>query len=105
MAVHKIRLRGAWKIERHADGSAVFERAFGSPRSLDTGESVWLVCERLPGRGAVSVNKLMIGDAIAGAAFAGNVTAAMLPRNHVRFELQAVGDADLGEVGLEFRSN
>ena len=105
MAIHKIRLRGAWKIERRADGTAGFERDFGAPRSLDAGETVWLVCAALPGTGAVSVNGIKIGDSVAGVAFQGDATAAMLPRNHVRFELQAVGDADLGEVGLEFRTN
>ena len=105
MAVHKIRLRGAWKIERHADGTAVFERDFGFPKRLDVEETVWLVCERLPGNGAVSVNGIKIGDAVTGLAFQSDATAAMLPRNCVRIELQAVGDADLGEVGLEFRTN
>jgi len=101
--VHTIRLRGAWKIERRADGSAVFERDFGSPRTLDAGERVWVVCERVPGNGVASVNGIEIGDAVSGSAFAADATEPLLPRNRVRFELMAVGDAELGEVGLEFR--
>ena len=50
-----------------------------------------------------SVNGIEIGDAVAGSAFAGDATDPLLPRNRVRFELLAVGDAELGEVGLEFR--
>jgi len=102
--VHTIRLRGAWKIERRADGSAVFERAFGSPRTLDAGESIWLVCNTVPGNGTVLVNGIAIGDAVAGSAFQGDATGAMQPRNSVRLELRAVGHANLGEVSLEFRS-
>ena len=64
-----------------------------------------MVCDRVPGNGAVSLNGIKIGDAVTGLAFQGDATATMLPRNCVRIELQAVGDADLGEVGLEFRTN
>ena len=103
MTVHKIRLRGSWKIERREDGSAVFERDFGSPRTRDAGERVWLVCDRVPGNGVASVNGIEIGDAVAGSAFAGDATDPLQPRTRVRFELLAVGDAELGEVGLEFR--
>ena len=101
--VHKIRLRGAWRVERADDGSGVFERSFGSPRTLDAGESVWLVCDHVPGIGVVLLNGTRIGDAIAGSAFEADVTGVMVVRNSVRFELDRVGDAELGEVGLEFR--
>ena len=100
--VHKIRLRGAWRIERRDDGSAVFERSFGSPRTLDAGETIWLVCDDVPGIGVVLVNGRMAGDAIGGA-FAAELTGRLLPRNAVRFELTGVGEAELGEVRLEFR--
>ena len=102
--IHRIRLRGAWRIERAEDGSATFERSFGYPRTLDAGETVWLVCDRVPGNGVMSVNGSKIGDAIAGAAFEADVTGVMQPRNSVRFELTVVGEAELGEVGLEFRT-
>ena len=101
--VHRIRLRGGWRVERREDGSAVFERSFGSPRTLDAGESVWLVCERVQGSGAVRVNGQTIGDTSAGNAFAGDVTGVLLARNCVRLELVGVGSKELGEVGLEFR--
>lgn len=100
---HRIRLRGAWHIERAADSSAIFERSFGSPRTLDAGETVWLVCDRVPGNGVVLVNGKKIGDAAAGSGFEGEVTSMMQARNSVRFELVGIGEAELGEVGLEFR--
>ena len=103
--VHRIRLRGAWRIERAEDGSALFERSFGSPRTLDAGETVWLVCDGVPGSGVVLMNGTKIGEASAGAAFEADVTGAMLPRNSVRFELAEIGDAELGEVALEFRDS
>jgi hypothetical protein len=102
-AIHRIRLQGAWRIERAEDGSAVFERSFGSPRTLDAGETVWLVCDRVPGNGKVLVNGEVIGEAIAGSAFEGEVTGVMRTRNSVRFELVGVADGESGEVGLEFR--
>ncbi len=101
--VHRIRLRGAWRIERRDDGSATFERNFGSPRTLDDGETVWLVCDAVPGYGAVWVNGSKIGDAVAGSAFESDVTGVMGVRNSVRFQLGGVEVEQLGEVGLEFR--
>ena len=103
--VHRIRLRGAWRIERCDDGSATFERSFGSPRTLDDGERVWLVCDAVPGNGVVLVNGIRIGDAVAGSAFEADVTGVMRTRNCVRFESDGVGERELGEVGLEFRSS
>ncbi len=102
-AIHRIRLRGAWSIERSDDGSAVFERSFGSPRTLDDGETVWLVCDGVPGQGVVLLNGMRIGDVIAGNAFEADVTAVMRTRNSIRFEVGRAGEAELGEVGLEFR--
>ena len=102
-AVHRIRLRGGWKIERAADGSAVFERSFGSPRTLDAGESVWLTCESVPVDGCVQLNDEVAGACVIGA-FAVEITKFLLPRNVVRFALRDCGNADIGEVALEFRS-
>ena len=104
MSIHRIRIQGGWRIERAADGSAVFERSFGSPRTLDAGETVWLVCDLVPGNGVVSVNGRVIGAASAGSAFAGEVTGVMVARNSVRFVLTEVETGELGQVGLEFRA-
>ena len=102
--VHRIRLRGGWRVERAEDGSAVFERGFGAPRTMEAAETVWLVCDCMPGNGVVQVNGRKIGDAVAGSGFAGELTGVMLPRNMVRIELTGAGGAELGEVGLEFRT-
>lgn len=89
MTPHRIRLHGFWdsKAGRHA-------RRFGRPRTLDAGETAWLVGV---GSGTVLLNGEPLGEAAG--AFAFEVTARLLPRNEVAFE----GPAQPADVALELR--
>jgi hypothetical protein len=75
-------------------------RRFGKPRTLDAGETAWVVCDAAPGPAAVSVNGEVVGRAEAGP-FAFEVTARLAPRNELVIE---TADGPLGEVALEIRS-
>jgi hypothetical protein len=86
---HRIRLHGFWETTagRHA-------RRFGRPRTLDAGETAWLVGV---GEGTVLLNGEPLGEATG--LFAFEVTAKLLPRN----ELALDGPAQPEDVALELR--
>ncbi|HUR53540.1 MAG TPA: hypothetical protein VMZ71_05395 [Gemmataceae bacterium] len=91
MPPHRIRLGPPWVAS--ADGTR-FTRRFGRPRTLDPGESVWLVCAfELD---AVTVN----GTAVAAVS---DLTPLLQPRNEIVVQL-AAGGIFPGEVALEIRS-
>ena len=101
MTLYRIRLRGSWEATP-LDGDRVrHARRFGRPRTLDPGETAWLVGEPVPGPAMVSLNGEPLGPVEAGRPFAFEVTAKLAPRNEVAVELPA--DAPLGEVALEMR--
>jgi hypothetical protein len=89
MTPHRIRLHGFWVATagRHA-------RRFGRPRTLDAGETAWLVGV---GSGTVFLNGEPLGEAVGEFAF--DVTAMPLPRN----ELAVLGAAQPADVALEIR--
>jgi uncharacterized protein (DUF2249 family) len=96
MPVHRIRLRGFWEATPLADGRTRHVRRFGKPRTLDPGETAWVVGDANPGPVVVFLNGEEIGRAEAGP-FAFEVTARLQARNELAIE------GALGEVALEVR--
>ncbi|HET6576468.1 MAG TPA: hypothetical protein VFG68_22905 [Fimbriiglobus sp.] len=94
MPVHRIRLRGFWEATPLADGRTRHVRRFGKPRTLDPGETAWVVGDAGPA--TVYLNGEMIGQSEA-APFAFEVTARLQTRNELAIE------GTLGEVALEVR--
>jgi hypothetical protein len=99
--MHTIRLGPPWDVTATA-GRARHARKFGRPRTLDAGERVWLVCDRLPGAAEVSVNGLSVGETFEPGPFAVDVTDRLAARNEV--VLLVASFAPLGAVVLEIRS-
>jgi hypothetical protein len=102
MPTHRIRLRGSWEVAALGDGRMRHARRFGRPRTQDANETVWLVCESVPGGAVVSLNGTVIGHAEAGQAFAFDVTGQLDVRNEVAIDV--MNNAALGEVALEIRA-
>ena len=100
LTTHKIRLGPPWEVTRDTTQTR-HARNFGRPRTLDSGERVWLVCDDLPAAAEVSVNGVVVGPAPAGA-FAADVTDHLRPRNTVI--IAVAGDGPLGGIALEMRS-
>jgi hypothetical protein len=94
MATHRIRLRGFWEATPRADGRTRHVRRFGKPRTLDPGESAWLVGDTGPA--AVFLNGEPVGQSVGPFAF--EVTSRLQTRNELAIE------GELGEVALEIRS-
>lgn len=94
MAAHRIRLRGFWEATPLADGRTRHVRRFGKPRTLDPGETAWVVGDTGPA--TVFLNGEEIGRVEAGP-FAFEVTARLQTRNELAI------DGALGEVALEIR--
>jgi hypothetical protein len=89
MTPHRIRLHSFWVTT-----AGCHARRFGRPRTLDAGETAWLVGV---GVGTVSLNGEPLGEAAGPFAF--EVTAKLLPRN----ELALAGPAQPEDVALELR--
>lgn len=101
--MHTIRLGPPWQFTASDDaGGGRHARKFGSPRTLDADERVWLVCAHVPGAATVTLN----GEAVAVLAFEGpvavDITHLLRPRNEVTFAVASV--APLGAVALEVRA-
>jgi hypothetical protein len=98
--MHTIRLRGFW--ETSSDGTRTCHtRKFGRPRTLDSAERVWLVCESVPGPAEVSVNGQTVGTLTQADPFAADITDSLRERNAVLFAVAS--DQPLGELVLEIR--
>jgi hypothetical protein len=98
MAVHRIRLREPWTIERLAGGYRS-TRKFGLPTGLD-GAEVWLTIAAGFAIRSVRVNdQLLASDSPAAESLAVEITALLRPRNQVTVESQTAID----EVTLEIR--
>jgi hypothetical protein len=95
MTPHIIRLKGFWTCTTQADGHTSQTRAFGQPRTLSAGESLWLV---LPQAGEAIVNGVSLG---LGTEF--DLTAHLQPRN--RLQLSFPAHVIVEEVHLEVRRN
>lgn len=91
---HRIRLRDFWEAIP-LDGSRTRHvRRFGRPRTLDPGETAWVVGDAGPA--TAFLNGEMIGQSEAGP-FAFEVTSRLQTRNELAIE------GELGEVALEIR--
>lgn len=60
MSVHHIHLRHPWLCEPQAE-AVVWRRRFNRPTGLGSGQRVFVVMERLPGLGAVTLNGTVLG--------------------------------------------
>ena len=91
MTPHRIRLAGFWTATPTADGRTEHARNFGRPRTLDPGETLWVVTAT---PGEVSINGVALGSG-------GEVQVGidLQPRNR----LAIVTAGELGEVALEVR--
>lgn len=90
MSPHRIRLAGFWTATPSGH-----TRRFGRPRTLDAGETAWVVGTAF---GVVLLNGEPLGDA--DGPFAFDVTTHLRPRN----ELAVEGPAQPADVALEIRS-
>jgi hypothetical protein len=97
---HVIRLRGAWEVTS-AVGLTIHTRNFGKPRTLESQERVWLVCQDVPGPAEVFLNGHKVAESGEAGSIAVGITEHLQPRNNLRFEVAA--RARLGEVSIEIR--
>jgi hypothetical protein len=101
LLTHSIRLGPPWQREVVAGGTR-HARKFGSPRTLDAAERLWLVCEHVPGPAEVSLNGTRLAAPAGAGPFAADITPLLRPRNEVVFIVSS--DAPLGAVVLEVRT-
>jgi hypothetical protein len=99
---HIIRLRGAWETKSSAD-FVRHSRNFGRPRTLETHERVWLVCQSMPGPTEVFLNGQLIGEKREKGPFEVEITDLLLPRNQIIFS--AASSEPFGEVSIEIRGD
>jgi hypothetical protein len=93
---HRMTLRPPWEQEALPDGRTRHRRRFGRPRTLDAGETVWLVGET-PAGAEVVLNGEPLG--ISDGRFAFDVTT----RLGVRNEVHVTAAGPLGPVAVEVR--
>ena len=99
--MHRIRLGPPWTTSLGGAGTR-HARKFGRPRTLDSGDRVWLVCDALPTPAKVAVNGQPLGTATE-SRFEADITELLNPRNEVVIETAT--DAALGDVALEIRGD
>jgi hypothetical protein len=100
--VHRIRLGSPWEVAFEGERTR-HKRNFGRPRTLDSGDRVWLVCERIPGAADVTVNGELIGTTPTAGPFVADVTARLLARNVVI--VSVISGEPLAGVALEIRTS
>jgi hypothetical protein len=99
--MHRIRLAGFWSSAPLPDGRVRHARRFGRPRTLDPGETAWLVGTGPAGSGMIWLNGALLGDVTADEPFAFDVTTRLQPRNEVWIDGSA---AQIDHVVLEIRT-
>lgn len=129
MPVHRIQLRGPWKLETKSQGAVAFAkkirlpadwsdlfggcqgrvcliRTFHQPTNLGPGDEVDLVFEQWPGRWNVTLNQRPLGqfeDAAAVSPVRMTITALLQPTNvlavETRFERPIGREAPRGVIG------
>lgn len=97
---HHIRLGPPWTATATGEG-ITFSRKFGRPRTLDPGETVWLVIAASPAAFTVHLNGEILGQSIRDEPFEAEIAGRLLPRNELI--LDGARDA-LPEVGLRIQS-
>jgi hypothetical protein len=99
--MHTIRLGPPWQVTATESGTR-HARKFGRPRTLDTNEQLWLVCEHIPGAAEIRVNETVVGAIETPGPFAAEITSLLQPRNEV--VLITTSDSALGAIVLEIRA-
>lgn len=87
---HRIRLGPPWTSVPCADGRSQHRRHFGSPRTLDPGERVWIV---IPAEPAARV--FLNGDLIGATTqdepgFSSDITSRLRPRNELLIDSASI---------------
>jgi hypothetical protein len=77
-----------------------WSRRFGSPRTLEASETVWLV-GTAPGPGTIHVNGQRVALIATGERFKIEIRSLLQPRNEVWIDLEVLPETPLGEVTLE----
>ncbi|CAN5566202.1 hypothetical protein BH11PLA2_BH11PLA2_05130 [soil metagenome] len=98
---HTIHLRDHWTVTPLTGGLVRQARSFGSPLTLDPGETVWLV-GTAPGSATVSVNDEVVGAIAAAGRFEIKIKTTLMPRNRVWFDVLG---GIVTDIALEFRPN
>ena len=99
--IHTIRLHGFWDVTPLPNGRTQHRRRFGKPRTLDTNESLCLVCPHMLESATVILNGESVSTSSQLEPLAVNLTANLQPRNEVILEM--AGDGELSDVVLEIR--
>lgn len=98
--VHRIRLRGGWTVTAlPVESEKRYARRFGSPRTRDPGETVWLTVTDLPDPATVTVNGTVFPRTTG--RFEVEITNLLQPRNEVWIDTE--GGGQIGEVAVEFQ--
>ena len=84
--MHRINLSDHWTPA----GPGRWVRRFGRPRTLDPGETAWLV-GTAAGDGTLTVNGQAVAELVGGRPFAADVTALLRMRNEAVIQGPAVG--------------
>ena len=107
--MHRIRLRLPWEREIlpaiEGESRIRFRRRFGSPRTLDMGERVFLSLDQITGSVEVLLNEVRLGTVTVGTTCARLPIAIALELRNVIEIIQTGGDPDAmmpGEIALEF---
>ena len=99
--LHTIRLGPPWEVTVTPGGTR-HARRFGSPRTLDPAERLWLVCAHVPGPAEVQVNGTLVAEVVAPGPVAVDLTSLLRARNEVVFIVRSA--SALGAVALEVRA-
>jgi hypothetical protein len=105
MPPHRIRLHGFWSVTPLDFGRIRHARRFGRPRTLDLGETAWLVCDHPPDSGEVRLNGELLGTSSASEPFAFDVTTLLQPRNELTIDVGPSAGTFTGDVSLEIRES
>jgi hypothetical protein len=111
MALHRIRLRKPWALEKIA-GTICWRRRFGRPIGLAAADRLWIVVENLPQTGSIELNGAPLGALGGGTACERfEITSRLNLRNELLLRLQTPRDSQPpassdspGEISIEIQS-
>jgi hypothetical protein len=95
--MHRIRLGPPWTRESVGVNTKHLRR-FGSPRNLDAGIRVWLVCETIPDGAEVALNGALLAANLSAGRFEAEITRHLTERNVL--EVTALSELPPDDVSL-----